>query len=99
MSDSEDDFLCWLLLEKNVLLNKRRRKKVWVHQFNEDRSAGEFFKTCQPLRNYPDKFKDYHRMTIETFDYILEGIKDDVTGQSNFRVCIGPEEKLTITIR
>nr|XP_023017692.1 visual system homeobox 2-like [Leptinotarsa decemlineata] len=29
MSDSEDDFLWWLKQETNVLLNRRRRKKVW----------------------------------------------------------------------
>jgi hypothetical protein len=39
-------------------------------------------------------------MQIETFDYILEAtIKDDLATQSNFRDCISPEEKLTITIR
>lgn len=95
---SDDDFMCWLLLENNVL-KRRRIKRTWVHKFNVDRSAGEFFKTWQTIRNYPDKFKEYYRMTMETFDYILEGIKDDISGQSNFRQCISPEEKLSITIR
>jgi hypothetical protein len=44
------------------------------------------------------KYKDYHRMQIETFYYILEAIKDNLATQSNFRD-FSPEEKLTITIR
>jgi len=64
-----------------------------------NRSRGEFLTTCVPMRNYPVKFREYHRMSIETFDYILGGIRNDITGQSNFRVCVSPEEKLTITIR
>lgn len=95
---SDDDFMCWLLTEKNVL-KTRRRKRAWIHKFNKDRSAGEFFNTCQNIINYPDKFKEYYRMTRETFNYILEEIKCDIIGQSNFRECISPEEKLSITIR
>ncbi|XP_072380701.1 uncharacterized protein [Diabrotica undecimpunctata] len=95
---SDEDLMCWLLLENNVL-KTRRRKRTWIHKCNEDRSSGEFNKTFQTLRNYPDKFKEYHRMSIETFYYILEGIEDNISGQSNFRECISPEEKLNITIR
>jgi hypothetical protein len=97
MSDSDDDFLCWIMLEENVLL-KKRRAKTWLHEFNIDLSRGEFFTTCVPMRNYPDKFKEYYRMSIETFDYILRDISKFITGESNFRMCISPEEKLTISL-
>lgn len=80
MSDSDDDVLCWLLLDRNVCL-KKRRKRSWMHRFNEDRFSGEFLAICQSLRNFPHKFKDNYSMSIETFDYILEGLRDDINGQ------------------
>jgi hypothetical protein len=98
MSDSEDDLEMFLLLDSNYGL-KQENTRMWIHGFNEDRGDTEFFKTSWPKRHYPDKYKDYHRMQIETFDYILEAIKDDLATQSNFRDCISPDEKLTITIR
>jgi len=34
-----------------------------------------------------------------TFDCILDGVKDDLQGYSNFRKCIKAEEKLTVALR
>lgn len=98
MSDSEEDLEFFILLDSNYCL-KEYNTRTWIHDFNKDRADSEFFKTSWPMRKYPDKYKDYHRMRTETFDYILEAIRDDLETQSNFRDCISPEEKLTITIR
>jgi len=38
-------------------------------------------------------------MNIKTFDYILDNVKDDLQGYSNFRKCIEAEEKLTVPLR
>jgi hypothetical protein len=38
-------------------------------------------------------------MNMETFDYILESVKDDLQGYSNVRKCIEAEEKLTVVLR
>ena len=38
-------------------------------------------------------------MDIKTFDYILDSVKDDLQGYSNFRKCIEAEEKLTVALR
>ena len=38
-------------------------------------------------------------MDIKTFDYILDSVKDDLQGYSNFRMCIEAEEKLTVALR
>ena len=38
-------------------------------------------------------------MDTETFDYILDSVKTDVQGYSNFRKCIEAEEKLTVALR
>jgi hypothetical protein len=51
------------------------------------------------LREFPDKFREYYRMNISTFDYILDAVKDDLQGYSNFRKCIEAEEKPRVAVR
>ena len=60
---------------------------------------GEYFKLCKILRVFPGKFREYYRMNIKTFDYILDSGKEDLQGYSNFRKCIETEERLTVAIR
>lgn len=36
-------------------------------------------------------------MSKETSDYILGGIRNDITGQANFKVWVSPEEKLNFS--
>jgi len=36
---------------------------------------------------------------MKTFDYILDSVKFDLQGYSNFRMCIEAEEKLTVALR
>jgi len=60
---------------------------------------GEYFKLCKILRVFPGKFREYYRMNIKTFDYILDSGKEDLQGYSNFRKCIEAEEKLTVALR
>jgi hypothetical protein len=38
-------------------------------------------------------------MDIKSFDYILDSVKDDLQGYSNFRKCTEAEEKLTVALR
>jgi len=38
-------------------------------------------------------------MNIKTFDYILDSVKDDLQGYSNFRKGIEAEGKLTVALR
>ena len=51
------------------------------------------------MREFPGKFREYYRMFIKTFDYILDSVKGDLQGYSNFRKCIEAEEKLTVVLR
>ena len=60
---------------------------------------GEYFKLCKIRREFPGKFREYYRMNIKTFGYILDSVKDDMQGYSNFRKCIEAEEKLTVALR
>jgi hypothetical protein len=54
---------------------------------------------CKILREFHDKVREYCRTNIKTFDYILDSVKDDLQGYSNFRKCIEAEEKLTVPLR
>lgn len=96
MSDFEDDLALWFLTET---VRPLKKKKMWVHQFNKKRCDGEYFRTCLPLLDYPDKFYSYYRMNVDTFNYILEAICKDIRKQSNFREVVSPEERLSITLR
>ena len=60
---------------------------------------GEYFKLCKILREFPNKFREYCRMNIKKFDYILESVKNDLQGCSNIRMCIEAEEKLIVVLR
>jgi hypothetical protein len=42
-------------------------------------------------REFHHKFREYYRINIPTFDYILDTVKDDLQGYSNFRKCIEAE--------
>ena len=57
---------------------------------------GEYFKLCKILREFPGKFREYYRMDIKTFDYILDSVKDDLQGYSNFRKCMKQKKSLLL---
>jgi len=48
---------------------------------------------------FPDKFRECYRINIKTSDYILNSMKDDLQGYSNFRKGIEAEEKPTVALR
>lgn len=76
--------------------------KSSLHDLNKDRlQKGEFYTLYSRLRNYEDKFFEYTRMSISTFDYILENIREEMlTTSTNFvPVTITPEQKLLLTLR
>jgi hypothetical protein len=72
MSDSDDDIIDFLLCEKNVCLDLCAKKRVWVHEWHEDRSGGKYRKTCLPVQMFPIKFRECYRLKVETFYYILK---------------------------
>lgn len=52
------------------------------------------------LRLNPDKAFEYYRMSIESFDVLLNLTKDYITKQdTKLRTAIPPEERLTVTLR
>lgn len=76
-------------------------KKEGIHEINKNREKGEFHSLYHELRKHPEKFFNYSRMSIETFDYILLKIQCKLEKRwTNFITNpIVPCEKLIITLR
>jgi hypothetical protein len=89
----------FLLIDRNLCLKYANRRRRWMHQLWESWNDEEYFKLCKILTEYPEKFREFYRMNMKTFDYILDSVKDDLQGYSNFRKCIKTEEKHTVALR
>jgi hypothetical protein len=85
MYASDADWEEFLLTDSNHCLKYANRRRRWIHQVWESRTDGEYFKLCKILREFPDKFRQYYTINMNTFDYILDSVKDDLQGYSNFR--------------
>ena len=73
-----------------------------VHSINKKRKElGEFHHLYFDVRKDPIKFRQYLRINIETFDYILCNVKSKLWKKmTNFiQNPISPEEKLVVTLR
>jgi len=87
-----------------ALIRNRRnkwRKHYWVHPiWNDTLMKGQFYTLHEELRNYPKKFFGYYRMSVKSFDMLLELLKPTITYQNtNMRLAIPPEERLAVTLR
>ena len=69
-----------------------------MHQLWESRRDGEYFRVRKILREFPGKFREYYRMNI-TSDYMLDSVRDDLQGCSDFRECNEAKEKFTVALR
>ncbi|XP_071052801.1 uncharacterized protein [Onthophagus taurus] len=99
MNSSDSDEWDEWLMENITNKYKKSKRRYWMHTLYQSREEGEYRKTSLKLRNYPEKFREYYRMDIATYDYILRAISEDIKRYSNFRRCIEPGEKLTICLR
>lgn len=73
-----------------------------TNEINQQRRMyGEYHTLWPVLRKNPDKFFEYMRMPVDTFDYILKSITDKLDKNwCNLHVQpIKAEERLVITIR
>lgn len=93
--DSDDDVLVlWWWLR-----NKKKKRKYWVHPLIRDRQHSCFV-VARELSRDPDKFKDFFRMSKPLFDRLLELVNPLITKKdTNWRLALSAEEKLTITLR
>ena len=76
-------------------------RDFWVHPINENRHLkGEFFTLYQELRQYPDKFFRWYRMSMDQFGFLLGKLRPCLQKQNNnYRESICPEERLVVTLR
>ncbi|KAJ8915449.1 hypothetical protein NQ315_003212, partial [Exocentrus adspersus] len=80
---------------------KNKKRRYWVHPLNTRRIRhSQFYLLRAKLRAHPDNFFDYYRMSIKTFDELLDKVRDKIKKQNTWmRVSIDAEERLTITLR
>ncbi|CAI6374003.1 unnamed protein product [Macrosiphum euphorbiae] len=91
--------VCALELKRRKTIKKK--KKYWVHPITSQRLLkGQFYKLHNELRSYPVKFFNFYRMSVKSFDDLLNLIRPSITYQdSKWRKAIPPEERLSVTLR
>ncbi|CAI6368224.1 unnamed protein product [Macrosiphum euphorbiae] len=79
----------------------RRDREFWIHPFNKSREEkARFINFYADIRQYPLKFFEYYRMSITSFDELLEQVRPHITKKvTTFRYPVSAEERLTLTIR
>jgi hypothetical protein len=89
--------VCALVLQ---IRKKKIRRHYWVHLIYSCRLLKEKFCTLyENLCEHPIKFFLYFHMNILTFDELIGLIRPAVSYRNtNFRLCIPPEEKIAVTI-
>jgi hypothetical protein len=66
-----------LLLLQMLADRDRVVRSWWVHPVNQTRAAqGEFHRLFGLLKDYPERFLKYTRMTVPAFDELLNMLKD-----------------------
>lgn len=91
------------LILDNPFLRKKllKKKRVAVHPINRRRKIyGEYHHLYNDLRKSPERFFEYLRMSVETYDFILCKISHRIKKKTtNFKKPISPAERLYVTIR
>ena len=81
---------------------KRRRNRLhWVHPIIQKREEfGAFYKLFGELRNDANKFFNYFRMSVSSFDELHRCLKESLQRRnSKMRNSIQPVEMLAVAIR
>ena len=88
-------------LRKAKEKKRKRQRKHWVHPLLQDRSEKRLFITLYPdLRSNPDKFLAFARMSLGSFDELIESLKSHLMrNDTNMRMSISPAEKVLVTLR
>ncbi len=74
---------------------KKRKRKYWVHPILQTREEQGEFHLLKELRNYPDHFQVYFKMSVVQFDMLLAILEPHIKRRSpNFCKSIDPEQQL-----
>lgn len=96
-----EDLAIWYLLKKSEKKKRRQNREYWVHLIVTLREEEGAFPTliCH-LPKYPAKFFKYFRMSMDTFDELLNAIESSIVMQDTvMRSSISPRERLALTLR
>ncbi|XP_066455104.1 uncharacterized protein [Eleutherodactylus coqui] len=103
---TEHEIQFWLLLLGYVASRRKKRKRetvrnYWVHPLTSQRfSKGQFHLLYGDLRKSPKRFFDYFKMSVATFDELLENLRPAlIRSDTKMRLAISPEERLCVTIK
>lgn len=80
---------------------KPRKRRMWVHPIISERNtAGGNVLLYKNLREHPEKFFNYFRMSIRSFDELHNILKDKISKTDTvLRRSITSEERLMVTLR
>ena len=79
-----------------LLGKKKKKRRYWVHPLLYKRlSIGKFHIRYNNMINYPEKFFNYYRMSIKTFDELINLIESDIVRKGNRRGLRKPTEQRT----
>lgn len=92
----------WVAYRQWKRRKQRENRQYRVHPILYDRMTHSMFITLYPkLRQHDKKFFNYFRMSVKSFDDLLEILKEDLSPCENYAVrdVVSAEEKLVITLR
>ncbi|XP_040187323.1 protein ALP1-like [Rana temporaria] len=80
---------------------RKRARRYWIHPVIAGREeTGQFWVLYKDLREHEEKFLDYTRMSMKSFDELLELLSGRLQRMDTyFRNSIPPVERLIITLR
>ncbi|KAG8307156.1 hypothetical protein J6590_030092 [Homalodisca vitripennis] len=89
------------LLEMYLEKTKRQDRRWGTHPVLSSRlTTGAFHLMFEKHRQYEDKFYQYYRMSVSSFDELLHLVSDGLMKKdTNMKRSIEPAERLAITIR
>lgn len=100
MTPRDRVLLAWLisrrLRRRRAIEEEQRTPRLQVlPNVSQGCSKGHFAALYQDLRQHPEKFCQFCRITVQTFDKLLEELRSGLTLQDG----ILPEERLLVTLR
>lgn len=77
------------------------RRRYWTHPMLLKRPTEGFFALqYADLQRFPQKFFNFTRMSVPTFDFLLEKLHPRLERMNtDMRRCVPPEERLLLTLR
>lgn len=96
-----EEAICLWILYRRLRRRRRRQRRYWVHPILSERLSSSLYNTLYPdLRLHEEKFFNYFRMSVASFDFLYDCVENDLKpSEDAIRYCISPKEKLIVTLR